>query len=159
MLRDKNLVPLSHQHQHALALCVRIHRAIESGDTGLQRWQREIRDAFDSEIEFHFQAEEQLLFPVAARYEPMRQLVSELIAEHTVLRSYYLAALAMSMGPRELTDFAATLSSHVRKEENELFQKCQELLSLDELETLGPATLAFFREHNVPLEPSSSALG
>ena len=27
MLRDKNLVPLSRQHQHALALCVRINRA------------------------------------------------------------------------------------------------------------------------------------
>ena len=27
MLRDPNLVPLSRQHQHALALCVRINRA------------------------------------------------------------------------------------------------------------------------------------
>ena len=27
MLRDKSLIPLSHQHQRALALCVRIDRA------------------------------------------------------------------------------------------------------------------------------------
>jgi hypothetical protein len=27
MLRDKGLIPLSRQHQHALALCVRIERA------------------------------------------------------------------------------------------------------------------------------------
>jgi hemerythrin-like domain-containing protein len=27
MLRDKSLIPLSRQHQHALALCVRIERA------------------------------------------------------------------------------------------------------------------------------------
>ena len=31
MLRDKNLIPLSRQHQHALALCVRIDRASPVG--------------------------------------------------------------------------------------------------------------------------------
>ena len=29
MLRDRNLIPLSHQHQHALALCVRLDRALQ----------------------------------------------------------------------------------------------------------------------------------
>ena len=28
MLRDRNLIPLSHQYQHALALCVPIERAL-----------------------------------------------------------------------------------------------------------------------------------
>ena len=31
MLRDRNLIPLSHQHQHALALCVRLDRGLKSG--------------------------------------------------------------------------------------------------------------------------------
>ena len=31
MLRDRNLIPLSRQHQHALALCVRLDRDLKSG--------------------------------------------------------------------------------------------------------------------------------
>jgi iron-sulfur cluster repair protein YtfE (RIC family) len=33
MLRHPSLIPLSHQHQHALALCVTIDRALRSGPT------------------------------------------------------------------------------------------------------------------------------
>jgi len=39
MLRDKNLIPLSHQHQHALALCVRIERASPISADDLEAWQ------------------------------------------------------------------------------------------------------------------------
>ncbi len=67
MLRDKNLIPLSHQHQHCLALCVRLDRAIQAGDVDLEAWQAEIQQIFEQEITFHFAAEENELFPAAAR--------------------------------------------------------------------------------------------
>ena len=70
MLRDKNLVPLSHQHQHCLALCVRLDRAIQAGDVDLEAWQAEIQQMFEQEIAFHFAAEEKELFPVAAQLSP-----------------------------------------------------------------------------------------
>jgi hemerythrin-like domain-containing protein len=145
MLRDKSLVPFSHQHQHALALCVRIHRGIESGDTGLRHWQAEIRTAFETEIEAHFDAEEQILFPVGARFDQLRGLVAELAAEHIVLRSYSLAAMAMSLGRKDLIEFATILSNHVRKEEQDFFQSLQALLSPVELADVGAATETFFR--------------
>ena len=62
MLRDKNLVPLSRQHQHALALCVRLDRAIQAGGVDLEAWQAEIQQIFEQEITFHFAAEEKELF-------------------------------------------------------------------------------------------------
>jgi len=43
MLRDKNLIPLSHQHQHALALCVRLDRALQAGEVDAEAWQAEIQ--------------------------------------------------------------------------------------------------------------------
>jgi hemerythrin-like domain-containing protein len=144
MLRDKNLVRFSHQHQHALALCVRIHRAFESGDTRLRHWQAEIRDAFENEIEAHFQAEEQILFPAAMRFDDLRGLVSELLAEHVMLRSYNLAAMALSFGRNDLTEFASALSSHVRKEEQQLFERLQTLLTPEQLGAMGDDTEAFF---------------
>ena len=63
MLRDKNLIPLSHQHQHCLALCVRLDRAIQAGGVDLEAWQAEIQQMFEQEIAFHFAAEEKELFP------------------------------------------------------------------------------------------------
>jgi hemerythrin-like domain-containing protein len=150
MLRDKNLVPLSHQHQHALGLCVRIERAMRSGDTGLSAWHGEIQAAFETEIDIHFEAEEQFLFPSAARLEELRLLVSRLLAEHTVLRSYRFAAMAHSMGRSDMLDFAHTLSEHIRVEEKQLFESCQRLIAGEELAAIGERMREFFRASGLP---------
>src|ERR1700686_2334772 len=89
MLRDKNLIPLSHQHQHALGLCVRIDRASPISDRDLAAWQGEITQHFQTEIKFHFAAEEQVLFPVARRFEELSPLVDELLADHATLREHF----------------------------------------------------------------------
>ncbi len=47
MLRDKSLIPLSRQHQHVLALCVRIDRASPIGNADLAAWQAEIAQLLD----------------------------------------------------------------------------------------------------------------
>lgn len=139
MLRDRNLVPLSHQHQHALALCVEIERSLRSSNAPLTSLQDRIQQAFETEIELHFQAEEQILFPRADAYEDLHLLVSELLAEHTMLRSYRYAATAFSMNSTDLLDFAAALSIHIRKEESQLFEGMQRLMTAGELATIGSA--------------------
>src|SRR5229473_2807490 len=116
MLRDKNLIPLSRQHQHALALCVRIDRAIQAGEIDLEAWQAEIQQQFESEISTHFAAEEKELFPAAARFSEMQPLVDELLAEHNILRDYFLRAAARSLEPLSLRKFGEQLTRHVRKE-------------------------------------------
>jgi len=157
MLRDKNLVPLSHQHQHALALCVRIQRHLQSGIPELARWQVEILEQFETEIDLHFEAEERFIFPVAARFTELEILISELFAEHTVLRAYRLAAMARSMERADLLDFAATLSNHVRKEEVELFEKCQQLFSEADLNEVGSNLREFLRTRGDVNDFSTSA--
>src|ERR1035438_5116179 len=82
MLRDKNLVPLSHGHQHTLALCVRIDRAMQAGDQDLNSWQAELGREFDREMAQHFSAEEQEVFPWAARFAELQDLVKDLVADH-----------------------------------------------------------------------------
>jgi hypothetical protein len=62
MQRDKNLIPLSHQHQHALALCVRIDRAQPISEIQLASWREEVWRSFAREIKLHFSAEESVLF-------------------------------------------------------------------------------------------------
>jgi len=121
MLRDKNLIPLSRQHQHALALCVRIDRALQAGGVDLEAWQGEIQQHFESEISIHFAAEEKELFPEAKRISQLQPVIEELLEEHAVLRDYFASAAARHLDRESLGLFATKLSQHIRKEERQLF--------------------------------------
>ena len=153
MLRDKNLIPLSHQHQHALALCVRIDRAVQAEDLDMLAWQTEIQQLFVGEIQNHFNAEEQELFPVALRFPELGRLVDDLLTEHALLRDYFALATERTMDPAKLHDFAKKLSAHIRKEERELFESLQQLLAPEELASVGTA-LAKALDESSPDQPS-----
>lgn len=137
MLRDKSLIPLSHQHQHALALCVRIERASPLPDADLPQWQAEIAQHFDHEIKIHFAAEEEILFPAARRFRELTSLVAELISEHGALQAKFKLAAEKALAADELTAFAKLLSNHIRKEERQLFELLQQLMNAEDLNSLG----------------------
>ncbi len=139
MLRDKNLIPLSHQHQHVLALCVRVDRAVQAGEVDLEAWQREIQQIFEQEIAIHFAAEEEELFPAAARFPQVKPLVEELVAEHTALRDFFARAAGRALDGAGLQTFVEKLAVHIRKEERQLFEEMQRLMSPQELAALGTA--------------------
>jgi hemerythrin-like domain-containing protein len=82
MLRDPSLIPLSHQHQHALALCVRLQRALQAGAADPGVWQAEVCQLYADEVRFHFLAEEKVLFPAARQFSELAALVEELSVEH-----------------------------------------------------------------------------
>jgi hemerythrin-like domain-containing protein len=138
MLRDKSLVPLSRQHQHALALCVRLDRARPINVADLEAWQAEMQQSFEQEISIHFAAEEKELFPAAERIAELRPLVEELLAEHVTLREFFVRAAARSLVTDDLVAFGETLSAHIRKEERQLFEGMQRLVKAEELAALGP---------------------
>jgi|SRR4051794_13816678 hemerythrin-like domain-containing protein len=132
MLRDQNLIPLSHQHQHALALCVRINRAVLNAGA-VEGFAAEIVEMWARELRFHFEAEERVLFPAAARVDGLRELTEELIAEHRVIE-------AMSKGSLDcdaVREFGRVLSGHVRKEERQLFEALQQQLTAEQLNEMG----------------------
>ena len=139
MLRDKNLIPLSRQHQHALALCVRLDRAVQSGQVDAEAWQAEIQQIFEQEIGTHFDAEERELFPAAAHCPELRSLVEELLNEHQALRQVFASAATRQLTSGDVRSFAAKLSAHIRKEERDLFERMQKLLSIEELAPVGKA--------------------
>ncbi len=137
MLRDKNLIPLSHQHQRALALCVRIDRAQPIPEANLHVWQEEVAQIFEQEIRVHFTAEEEVLFRSACSFPELVRLVEELAAEHVTLRQFFAEAEARKMSAETLPDFAHQLSTHIRKEERRLFERLQQLMTASELAALG----------------------
>ncbi len=150
MLRNKNLIPLSHQHQHALAFCVSIDKALANPaamDTAAI--QLEITRLYETELAIHFEAEERFLFPAAEQLEEMVSLVDELRIEHGLLRRGVKRAEARDLTTSDIQVFAASLSAHIRKEERELFEAMQRGLAPEELERVGEQIRAFLHEKSL----------
>ena len=155
MLRDPALVPLSHQHQHALALCVFIQRALVGDRTPadvIAHWEGEIARMFRDEVCYHFEAEERYLFPAAEKHRELKELVTELRRQHDVLRTQVTAAAAHRLGNAGLSAFVMLLTTHVRLEERELFEKMQTMLPPGEIEALGKALDDYFRNSGMPAQ-------
>lgn len=150
MLRDPNLIPLSHQHQHALALCVRVERGLRDGTANTTELQQDIASLFQSEIEYHFRAEEQVLFPGLQGIAALQALIDELRIEHVSLRRGAARAAAGQLTSADLQVFAASLSAHIRKEERQLFEQAQATLPHEQLERLGRELQKFFDGSGMP---------
>ncbi len=144
MLRDPALIPLSHQHQHALALCVKIERALKKPNADVAHWNREAAALFADEVRYHFEAEEKWIFPAARRFPALATLVVELLAEHAQLREAMKAAELGRLDAAALTRFVQLLSAHIRKEERQLFEELQRVLPPNVLAALGAQLKDYF---------------
>ncbi len=137
MLRDPSLIPLSHQHQHALSICVRLERALQAGAADLVAWQLEVHQHYANEVQFHFAAEEKILFPAARRFPELVALLQELSGEHQRLREHFVHAEQGTMNQGELETLVKLLSEHIRKEERQLLEAMQKRMRPEELKSLG----------------------
>lgn len=139
--RHNSLIPLSHQHQHALAMAVIIRRrfGLEKGD---EVWQAEttekVRKLYSAELAGHFEVEETVLFPEMERYLGPLDLVAELRQDHETLRNLVERLDARGGAPLQtLGEFAALLEQHVRKEERRLFPEFEKRIPLEEALRIG----------------------
>jgi hemerythrin-like domain-containing protein len=138
MLRDSALIPLSHDHQHALALCVLTDRALAATGAAesVAPQARRILEQFDSEIRDHFEFEEQVLFPALETFPSASNLVAELTMEHRRIVSI-VDSLRLRSDRSVIQEFCQVLGQHVRKEERLLFEEAQRLLSREQLDEIG----------------------
>jgi iron-sulfur cluster repair protein YtfE (RIC family) len=144
MQRDPALIPLSQQHHDALALSVYIERANKSGHLDVAYWNREVSASWKRELRWHFQSEEEILFPAASRVETLRPVVEQLLAQHAALRVFFAAAERGTLSADDLLRFRQSLTVHVRKEERELFEGMQAALAPEDLAATGKLLNQFF---------------
>jgi hemerythrin-like domain-containing protein len=116
---------------------VRIRRAPLATPEECRAWQSEIGQHFEQEIQYHFAAEEKHLFPAARVHAELVPWVEELLGEHARLRQDFTKAASSTLNREQLRSFAETLSTHIRKEERQLFEGMQKLMSPEELQKLG----------------------
>ncbi len=137
MLRDPNLIPLSRQHHATLALCVRMAHAAKSGSFDGALWQSEFRNHFEKMLQRHFEIEEDVVFAAAREQPELAAMVGELSVERAALRDLLLRASQNQLQPAELLDLGKLLSAHIRREESQLFEGCQQYLSPWKMQWLG----------------------
>lgn len=138
--RHDSLIPLSHQHQHALAFALTIRRRIGM-EQGEAQWFEQmvvrLKSIFENELNSHFDAEEQILFIEMERQLGKLPMVDELVAEHKELRKL-AAQIQTSPSFFRLSAFAELLESHIRKEERVLFAEFEARMPEAEARRLQP---------------------
>jgi hemerythrin-like domain-containing protein len=138
MLRDPALIPLSQQHHNGLALCVLTERALEGdrSDATIHKLARKAIDRYEIELTNHFGIEEQLLFPLIERELGKMAMIDELVADHRALEGM-IDQMRTAPSAELLEKFCGLLRSHIRREENELFQDVQQRLPKELMASTG----------------------
>jgi quercetin dioxygenase-like cupin family protein/iron-sulfur cluster repair protein YtfE (RIC family) len=136
--RHAALVPLSHDHHHALVEARRLRRAAEGPDSAAAA--SDFLRFFASESVHHFRQEEELLFPLVVGCTEAREPLVRALLEHQRLHAL-AATLETRLADAEpvaapMRELGESLEAHVRYEERELFPLIERLLGQSELAAL-----------------------
>ena len=137
--RHDSLIPLSHDHHHALAQARRLKIAASMTDVP------ERRRAADDFVNFylgrlvrHFREEEELFFaPLVDSDEAgdnVMQAVAEHLRVHALARSLRRQLVDGEADPATLGALSKLLTAHVRWEERDLLPLVEKLLTQEQLE-------------------------
>lgn len=126
-MRHRSLIPLSHDHHHGLALALRCRKQAlgqskPAGIAGLRQRVEEFRRFVSDNLERHFRAEEEILFPFIRSVAPDSEpLIEDLVRGHRQIRECSRRLEEDSAMARLLFDVGDLLERHIRREERELF--------------------------------------
>ena len=127
MKRHQKLQDLSREHHGALQLALKAKRAVMSEDqTRINVMATACVAAFDAELAPHFVVEENTLLPLLVE-SGEDKLVERVQNDHRELRR--LSAKLQRPEAATLLGFAELLTSHVRFEEREMFERLEACLS------------------------------
>jgi iron-sulfur cluster repair protein YtfE (RIC family) len=140
-MRHSSLIQLSHDHHHGLALALRcrkqaLGRLKPMGIEGLKERAEEFRVFFGKNLERHFKAEEEILFPFMRATAEAALLIDDLLRDHAQLRAFSSTLAAETGLAKTLFDAGDLLERHIRREERELFPLFEKQAGAGEAETI-----------------------
>lgn len=137
--RHAALMPLTHDHHHALRQCRHLKTAADSDERSVRiDYSDAFLNFFLGRAVHHFREEEELFFPPAATYPETRDLVTRAVMEHLAIHEL-VASLKQQISkgeadPQLLREISETLRGHVRFEEDELFPLIEQVVPSEALE-------------------------
>lgn len=140
--RHDSLVPLSHDHHHALAHARRLAEAASMND---ESDRRRVTDDFINfylgSLVRHFREEEELFFAPLIDHEDAHALVIQALTEHlrvhASVRRLKRDLVDGRAQPSQLRKLSKLLTAHIRFEERDVLPLVEQLLSEDILRDLA----------------------
>lgn len=120
MQRLQALIPLSHDHHHALVEARRLRRAADRDDDPSDAATAFVRFFRTSSVP-HFREEEEALFPLVVDVEEARSFVVQALLDHQHLHALVAALEADRDVRATMRELGERLEAHVRLEERQLF--------------------------------------
>ena len=132
MKRHDGLIPLTHDHHHALAQARRLERAA-TGDASERLLQaREFIRFFENDTLAHFREEEERLFPLVIDEEEAQPVLSQAMLEHVgihrLVNGLRSSVARGDISSASMTCLAQALSVHIHLEEKVLFPMIERLV-------------------------------
>ena len=132
MKRHEALIPLTHDHHHALAQARRLHSAAEGTDGDRLTGSRDFLAFFDDDTIRHFREEEEVLFPLAVDSADARIILERAMWDHLQIH-HLVAVLAAGVRkriptPDAMVRVASSLQSHIRYEEKVVFPMIESIV-------------------------------
>jgi quercetin dioxygenase-like cupin family protein len=144
MKRHPALVPLSHDHHHALVEARRLGRGADGEDSKRRAVTAGFLRFFSTETVRHFREEEERLFPTVVDQESaVGELLVRALLEHqrihALVERLKRGLAAGDADAATMRELAELLVAHVRLEERELFPLIEEVVSKESLSELDLA--------------------
>lgn len=162
MKRHPSLVPLSHDHHHALVEARRLGRGADGEDSERRAVTAGFLRFFSTETVRHFREEEERLFPAlvggnGAGSDLLVQALLEHQRIHALVGRLERGLAAGEADAATMRELAELLVAHVRLEERRLFPLIEEVVSEEALSRLDLVTAAEVAES--PVIDLSTPLG
>ncbi len=131
--RHDSLIPLTHDHHHALAQMRNLRMAAGGEAKDVLQQSKEFLAFFREDTLNHFREEEEIVFPLAIGDQRASKLVSRAVTEHIQIHAL-VAQLAIEVGEGRVRGstalgLAEALEAHIRFEEREIFPLLEEVVS------------------------------
>lgn len=129
--RHEGLIPLTHDHHHALAQARGLEESAEEGTAERTVQAIAFLAFFENDTLAHFREEEELVFPLVIDVPDAQSTLTRLLLEHVHLHSLVgrlRAELAVGEPSSErMKQIASLLKGHIRLEEKVLFPLVEQL--------------------------------
>jgi hemerythrin-like domain-containing protein len=139
--RHDSLIPLTHDHHHALAQTRRLRSAAKTNGGALLRQSEVFLGFFHYDTVNHFREEEELVFPLAVEDERVKEPLARGIMEHLQIHALVshlgIEVTESEVRPETAIEVATALEAHIRFEESKLFPMLEEVIADDQLNAIS----------------------
>lgn len=147
MKRSDALIPLSHDHHHALFVA-KLLRDSGEGPGSKDEALAAFRSFWQVEGREHFRIEEEILLPLSGLEGPATDPdVARMLNDHLQIRRMAREVLTETPDSARFKNLGERLASHVRFEERELFPRIERQLGPSGLVDLEGAIVAALAEY------------